>query len=142
MERCRGAYAELRAQGLPTPRDGVVRSALDLLAYPEVTVARLASVWPELGAIPAAVAEQIEVDAQYAGYLARQDADIQAFRREESMTLPHGLDYGGIGGLSAEARAKLDAARPATLGAASRIPGITPAALIALLRHVQRRADA
>ena len=90
----------------------------------------------------AAVAEQIEIDAQYSGYLARQDADIQAFRREESMTLPHGLDYDGIGGLSAEARVKLRAARPATLGAAGRIPGITPAALIALLRHVQRRADA
>ncbi|MDX2060191.1 MAG: FAD-dependent oxidoreductase, partial [Gemmatimonadales bacterium] len=141
LDRCRGSYAELRAQGLPTPRDGVVRSALDLLAYPEVTVARLATVWPELGAIPGAIAEQIEIDAQYAGYLARQDADIQAFRREESMTLPHGLDYDGIGGLSAEARVKLRAARPATLGAAGRIPGITPAALIALLRHVQRRAD-
>ncbi|MBL8706819.1 MAG: tRNA uridine-5-carboxymethylaminomethyl(34) synthesis enzyme MnmG [Rhodospirillales bacterium] len=142
LDRCRGSYAKLRAQGLPTPRDGVVRSALDLLAYPEVTVARLATVWPELGAIPGAIAEQIEIDAQYAGYLARQDADIQAFRREESMTLPHGIDYDGIGGLSAEARVKLRAARPATLGAAGRIPGITPAALIALLRHVQRRADA
>jgi len=142
LERCRGSYAELRAQGLPTPRDGVVRSALDLLAYPDVTVARLAAVWPTLAAIPPAIAEQIEIDAQYAGYLARQDADIQAFRREESMTLPHGLDYDGIGGLSAEARVKLRAVQPATLGAAGRIPGITPAALIALLRHVQRRADA
>ncbi len=142
LNQCGGSYAELRAHGLPTPRDGVVRSALELLSYPEVTVARLAAVWPELGAIPPAVAEQIEIDAQYSGYLARQDADIQAFRREESMTLPHGLDYDGIGGLSAEARAKLRSVRPATLGAAGRIPGITPAALVALLRHVQRRPNA
>ncbi|UCH75435.1 MAG: tRNA uridine-5-carboxymethylaminomethyl(34) synthesis enzyme MnmG, partial [Rhodospirillales bacterium] len=84
---------------------------------------------------------QIETEALYAGYLERQQADIDAFRRDEQLCLPDDLDYATIGGLSNEMRQKLDAARPATLGAASRISGVTPAALVALLRHV-RRAEA
>ncbi len=129
---------EARRHGLAVNRDGVTRSAADLLAYPEITLARLATIWPELGDLRADVAEQIEIDARYAGYLARQEADILAFRRDEALALPETLDYGAIGGLSAEMREKLDAARPATLGAAARIPGVTPAALTALLRHVRR----
>jgi tRNA uridine 5-carboxymethylaminomethyl modification enzyme len=82
------------------------------------------------------VAEQIEIDARYAGYLGRQEADILALRRDESLSLPADLDYAAIGGLSAECRLKLTRARPATLGQASRIPGMTPAALTALLGHV------
>ncbi len=130
---------EARRHGLPVNLDGVARSAADLLAYPGVTLARLAAIWPELGGLRADVAEQIEIDARYAGYLARQEADILAFRRDEALALPEDLDYGAIGGLSAEVREKLAAARPATLGAAARIPGVTPAALTALLRHVRRR---
>ena len=129
---------EARRHGLAVNRDGVARSAADLLAYPDVTLARLAAIWPELGGLRADVAEQIEIDARYAGYLARQEADILAFRRDEALTLPETLDYGAVGGLSAEARERLDAARPATLGAAARIPGVTPAALTALLRYARR----
>ncbi|MGQ0674976.1 MAG: tRNA uridine-5-carboxymethylaminomethyl(34) synthesis enzyme MnmG [Rhodospirillales bacterium] len=134
----RASPAALRAHGLPTPRDGVRRSALELLAYPGVTLRSLAQIWPELGSLRIDIAEQLEIDGLYDGYLERQSADIQAFRREENLCLPTGLDFGRIGGLSAEIRSKLALARPATLGAASRIPGITPAALVALLRHVQR----
>jgi tRNA uridine 5-carboxymethylaminomethyl modification enzyme len=86
------------------------------------------------------VSAQIEIDARYAGYLDRQEADILAFRRDEALYLPDGLDYGTVGGLSAECRLKLAATRPATLGQAGRIPGMTPAALTALLGHVRRRA--
>ena len=131
----------LASHGLAVNQDGRLRSAADLLAYPDVTVGRLADIWPELGALRADVAEQLEIDAVYRGYLDRQAADIAAYRRDEALTLPADLDYGGIGGLSAEVRQKLDQARPATLGAAGRIPGVTPAALTALLRHV-RRPDA
>lgn len=128
----------LKSHGLTAPRDGVARSALELLGYPDVTLNRLSAIWPEISSLDTDIIEQIEIDGLYAGYLERQEADIMAFRREEAMTLPEGLDFGSIGGLSAEIRSKLSSARPATLGAASRIPGITPAALIALLRHVQR----
>jgi tRNA uridine 5-carboxymethylaminomethyl modification enzyme len=128
----------LADRNLPVNQDGRLRTAADLLAYPDVDVARLAQIWPELAGIRPDVAEQLEIDAVYRGYLDRQAADIAAYRRDEALTLPEDLDYRAIGGLSAEARQKLDVARPATLGAAGRIPGVTPAALTALLRHVRR----
>ncbi|MCC7046402.1 MAG: tRNA uridine-5-carboxymethylaminomethyl(34) synthesis enzyme MnmG [Alphaproteobacteria bacterium] len=139
LTRLNATPGTLRAHDLPAPRDGAPRSASDLLAYPGVDLPRLARLWPELTTIPPVIAEQLEIDGQYAGYLERQEADIRAFRREEELTIPVATDFASIGGLSAEARTKLTAARPATLGAASRIPGMTPAALVALLRHVQRR---
>jgi tRNA uridine 5-carboxymethylaminomethyl modification enzyme len=130
----------LNSQDISVNGDGIPRSATELLAYPGIDVARLAQVWPELGAIPAEIAEQLEIDARYAGYLERQERDIASFRRDETLLLPAELDYSAVGSLSREARDKLAAARPATLGAAARISGVTPAALIALLKHVKRRA--
>ena len=138
LAELRASPAQLRAAGLAVPRDGIARSAKALLGYPGVTLEGLAELWPEIKELAQDIAEQVEIEGRYAGYLARQEADIHAFRREEALSLPQGLDFGAIGGLSAEARSKLTQARPATLGAASRIPGITPAALIALLRYVQR----
>ena len=98
----------------------------------------MSAVWPELAELDPAIAEQIEIDCHYAGYLDRQTADIEMFRRDEELRLPTGLDYGAIGSLSREVFEKLDRARPATIGAASRIPGMTPAAITALLRFVKR----
>ena len=131
--------AELLRQGIHVNQDGVRRSASDLLRYPDLDLAALSRLWPELGEIPADIAEQLEIDGRYAGYLDRQEADIQAFRKDEALELPDDLDPDAIGSLSAEIRQKLRQARPATLGAASRIPGMTPAALVSLLRHVKRR---
>ncbi len=128
--------------GISVNQDGVVRSAIDLLGYPGMSIARLASVWPSLSAINPAIAEQLEIDALYQGYLGRQQADIEAYRRDEALQLPGDLDYGAIGSLSAEIRQKLMAQRPATLGQAARIAGVTPAALVALLKHVRRRPRA
>jgi tRNA uridine 5-carboxymethylaminomethyl modification enzyme len=130
----------LRRAGIAVNADGVPRSAAALLAYPGIDIARLAAIWPALGALAPDVVEQLEIDARYAGYLERQERDIRAFRRDESLLLPPDLDYDSIGSLSAEIRAKLRAARPATLGAAARISGVTPAALVALLQHVRRAA--
>ncbi|MDZ4736331.1 MAG: tRNA uridine-5-carboxymethylaminomethyl(34) synthesis enzyme MnmG [Rhodospirillaceae bacterium] len=127
----------LRNQGIPVNRDGIRRSAADLLGYPEVTLARLSAIWPELGGLAPDIAEQLEIDGLYRGYLERQEADIRAFRKDEALRLPDPLDYGAIGGLSNEVRQKLDATRPATLGQAARIAGVTPAALVALLRFVK-----
>ena len=129
----------LRAKGLAVNEDGVSRSAADLLANPDLNLTRLSAIWPVLGTISARIAEQIEIDARYAGYLSRQEAEIAAFRKDEALALPRGLDYAAIGSLSHEIRTKLAAAEPATLGAASRISGVTPAALAALLRYVKRR---
>jgi tRNA uridine 5-carboxymethylaminomethyl modification enzyme len=122
-------------------RDGKKRSALQWLATPGITLGRLAAFWPDLKKISPEVAEQIEIDITYDAYLKRQDADIQAFRRDEALCLDPGLDFDAIGSLTTEAREKLNAVRPETLGAAARIPGLTPAAITALLRHVQRRKD-
>lgn len=132
----------LRQSGLEVNLDGVVRSAWDLLAYPTIDLARLCGHWPQLAELGGAVAEQLEIEGKYQGYLSRQEADIRSYRREEEMVLPDDVDYDAIGSLSAEVRQKLKAARPATLADAGRISGITPAALTALLAHVKRRSAA
>jgi len=129
---------QLKAAGFAISQDGVRRSAAELLGHPSIDLAALSHLWPELGSLRTDVAEQIEIDARYAGYLDRQEADILAFRRDEGLLLPAGLDYAAVGGLSAECRAKLAAVQPATLGQASRISGMTPAALTALLGHVRK----
>lgn len=131
--------AELARRGVAVNQDGVRRSAADLLRYPDIDFAALTRLWPELGVVAADIAEQVEIDGKYAGYLDRQEADIRAFRKDEALGLPADLDVDSIGSLSAEIRQKLRHARPGTLGAAARIPGMTPAALVALLRHVKRR---
>ena len=133
---------ELRRAGFAINLDGTRRSAARLLAYPGIGLADLARLWPALGAFRADVAEQLEIEAHYAVYLDRQRADIESYRRDEALVLPDALDYDAVGGLSNEAREKLALARPATLGAAARIPGVTPAALVALLGHVKRRGRA
>ena len=130
----------LAKRGIAINQDGVARSALDLLAYPEIGWSQLVDLWPVLSPIAGDVAEQLTIDARYAGYLTRQRQDIGAFRRDEALDLPEGLDYGAVGGLSNEVRQKLQAHRPATLGQAGRISGVTPAALVALLKYVRRRA--
>ncbi|CAA7621979.1 tRNA uridine-5-carboxymethylaminomethyl(34) synthesis enzyme MnmG [Magnetospirillum sp. UT-4] len=142
LEGCRASPTQLRKQGLEVNLDGVVRSGFELLAYPGIDLARLATVWPELAGLPAAVAEQLEIEGRYRGYLERQEADIRAYRREEGLALPADLDYDRIGSLSAEVRQKLKAVRPDSLASAGRIPGITPAALTALLGYVKRESAA
>ena len=129
---------EARRAGLAVTQDGAWRSATQLLAYPGVSVATLAAIWPELGQFEAEVVEQLEFDAHYAAYLRRQESDIKTFRRDEILGIPDDLDYRLVGGLSTEVRTKLTDHRPATLGAAARISGVTPAALTALLGHVKR----
>lgn len=135
---CQASPAALARAGIKVNQDGVRRSARDLLALPEITWADLVAMWPELGDVDDRVVEQLTVEARYAGYLQRQEADIRAFRRDEGLRLPPDLDFAAVGGLSAEVREKLARVRPETLGAAARIPGVTAAAVMALLRHVRR----
>lgn len=124
--------------GLPVNQDGQRRSGFALLALPSVSVARLADIWPELREIDPATAERIETDARYAVYLDRQQADIDAFRRDEELALPEALDYDSIAGLSTELRGKLAFLRPRTLGQAQRIDGMTPSALTLLAARARR----
>ena len=126
--------------GVNVNRDGRRRNVLDLLAVPKTSKLSLTAIWPDLAELPEHVWEQIEIEGRYAGYLGRMDADVAAFRRDESLELPYDLDYRVIGGLSAELREKLETVRPATIGQASRISGMTPAAISALLVHIRRRA--
>ena len=130
--------SELAKRGIAINLDGVARAALDLLGRPGMTLVRLSEIWPELRSFRPDVAEQLEIEARYRGYLDRQEADIRSFRRDESLALPASLDYDSVGSLSNEVRQKLKAVRPATIGAAGRISGVTPAALVALLRYVRK----
>ncbi|MGE3143023.1 MAG: tRNA uridine-5-carboxymethylaminomethyl(34) synthesis enzyme MnmG [Hyphomonadaceae bacterium] len=131
---------QARAHGVRVNADGQRRDALALLAYPNVSFETLAAIWPQLGALDGDARAQLEIDALYAGYLERQAADVEAFQRDEALRLDPDLDYAAVGGLSTEVRQKLAAARPATLGQAGRIEGVTPGALTALLAHVKRAA--
>ncbi|MDX1581681.1 MAG: FAD-dependent oxidoreductase, partial [Alphaproteobacteria bacterium] len=128
---------EAARYGLKVNQDGARRTAHDLLAYPGIGIEQLAPVWPDLADFSPAVREQIEIDAHYSGYMDRQEADILAFRKDESLKLPADLDYGAISGLSNEVRDRLEKARPHTLGAASRLPGVTPAAITAVLGYLK-----
>jgi tRNA uridine 5-carboxymethylaminomethyl modification enzyme len=126
--------------GIRVNEDGQRRSLIQLLAYPGVGWAEVERLWPEAGGWAPAVREQIEVDAAYAGYLDRQQAEVDAFRRDEALALSADLDYAAVPGLSNECRQKLTAVKPLTLGQASRIEGVTPGAITALLAHVRRKA--
>jgi tRNA uridine 5-carboxymethylaminomethyl modification enzyme len=129
-----------RRCGLEIKLDGVVRDGLELLRLPGIDLARLTTIWPELAGLRQDVVEQLEIEARYAAYLPRQEAEIAAFRAEESLVLPRDLDVAAIPGLSSEVRARLAEAPPATLGAAARLPGITPSALAILYRYARRAA--
>jgi tRNA uridine 5-carboxymethylaminomethyl modification enzyme len=134
--------AALQLLGAPVRGDGQPRSALDLLGNPQVARDLIEVVFPWLGDLPPRIRTHLEVEALYAGYLPRQEADIRAFRREESVLIEGDVDYAQVGGLSTEIREKLQAARPASLGAAARLQGMTPAALAALMAHLRQTRSA
>jgi len=129
---------EAERHGLSLNKDGQRRTAFELLSYPHVTISDLAKIWPRFGALAPKIAEQIEIDAKYDVYLSRQAADIAAYRRDESFELPDNFDYASLPGLSNEMKQKLQTHRPRTIGHASRIDGVTPAALTLLVAHVRR----
>ena len=130
--------SEAERHGLALKKDGQRRSAIDILSYPNVGMADVIRLWPQLAEIPETIARQIEIDAKYAVYLDRQAADVAAYRRDESVELPETLDYAGMTALSMEVRQKLESIRPRTIGQAGRIDGMTPAALTLLVAHLRR----
>jgi len=130
--------AVLAKMGFKINQDGVRRSAFDLLSYADIDFVAVLKVWPELAALEPEIAEQLEIDATYSVYLERQAADVKAFRKDEALVIPDTLDYLAVPGLSQEVRQKLADARPVTLGQASRVEGVTPAAITTLLLFVKR----
>jgi tRNA uridine 5-carboxymethylaminomethyl modification enzyme len=131
---------EAARHGVMLKKDGRRRTAFELLAYPDLGVNDLAMIWPKLRELPVSIAQQLEIGAKYAVYLDRQAADVATYRRDESVALPDDFDYAALAGLSNEARQKLAARRPRTIGHAAKIDGITPAALALLVAHLRRRA--
>jgi len=142
VESLQATPNELEKHGLNVNKDGKRRTVMQILSYPDATWEKLCAIWPALADISSSIAEQIQIDAQYAGYIERQMADVAAYRKDENLTLPSTIDYQGIGSLSSEVIDKLQRAKPTTLGAASRIPGVTPAAIVALLRYVKKKGAA
>jgi len=129
---------EAASHGFKVRQDGVVRTALEFLQLPSINIERLQEVWGELRDLRPEVAQHLETEAQYAGYLRRQQADIKAFRSEERRGFPSDLDFDSISGLSREVRARLAEVRPSTLGAATRLPGMTPTALVRLAQYTEK----
>jgi len=138
IDNLQATPVELAKHGLKINQDGQRRTAKQLLAYPDVEWAQLELIWPQLADLQPKAKEQADIEARYSVYLDRQEADVHAFRKDEALALPPSLDYDAINGLSNEVRAKLNTVRPATLGQAARISGVTPSALTLLLSYVRR----
>jgi tRNA uridine 5-carboxymethylaminomethyl modification enzyme len=131
--------SEASRHGLALRKDGQRRSAFELLSYPDIGIGDVARIWPCLGDLAPKIATQLEIDAKYEVYLSRQAADVESYRRDEGVALPEDLDYAALPGLSNEVRHKLQTHRPRTIGQASRLDGITPAALTLLVAHLHRQ---
>jgi len=140
LGRLRASPRKLAAAGVATKQDGVVRSAFEWLRFPAMNQAAARRIWPELVAVSEALLETLIVDANYVVYLDRQDDDVASFRRDEALAIAGSIDYGAVPGLSIEMAERFAKATPSTLGAASRIPGVTPAALVALLPFTSKAA--
>ena len=126
--------------GIKIAKDGVLRSADEILTQKHVTMSKIREIWPEILDNGAEIDEQIEINSHYRGYLKKQRADILAFKRDENLTIPDNIDYDQFSGLSNEVKAKFKEIRPKTMGQALRIDGITPAAVYILLSHVKRKS--
>ena len=131
----------LEKQGIHINKDGVKRTAFSLLGYKEITWDTLCRIWPELADIPAEISALIEADALYHGYMPRQESDIASYRKDAGLKLSKDLNYQDIGSLSNEVRTLLSQHKPESIGDAARLPGMTPAAVIALLRYIKQPQD-
>ena len=130
---------KLEAQGISLSKDGVKKSAYDLLRYPTITFEQITSAWNEIGNTPKDLLVSIQAEAMYSGYMQRQDAEIKEFRKEENIKIPADINYADVASLSNEVRSKLTNLRPKNIAAAYRIPGVTPAAITALMFHINKR---
>ena len=129
---------ELEKFGVIVKKDGVKRSAFNVMSYPDVSHETISKIWPDFKDVDNMIYEQVEIEAKYSGYIKRQLADIEVFKKDENLKIRKDIDYTKIGGLSREIVSKLSAVKPETIGEASRIPGVTPAAITALLGYITK----
>ena len=129
----------LDSVGIKAKRDGTKRTAFNVMSYDGVSRETVNQLWPELSVMPDDVYEEIEIEAKYSGYLKRQLADIEVFKKDENLKIRDDIDYSKIGGLSREMVQKLSKVKPSTIGEASRIPGVTPAAITAVLGYIEKK---
>ena len=129
----------LRDRGLDVNQDGVRRTAFEVLSYPGIDFHQILVAWPDLAILSPEIGDQLKIEATYYRYLERQEADVRALRRDTALSIGDELNYNLVPGLSMEAQSKLTAARPANIEAAARIPGVTPAAVTALLGYIKRQ---
>jgi tRNA uridine 5-carboxymethylaminomethyl modification enzyme len=142
LNRLSATPNEIKSKDLHINLDGIRRTAFELLQFPNIAFPDLIKLWPELHSNDPAIIEQLEIDAIYHGYLERQKSDIASFKKEEGMKIPEGLDYDSLPSISTEIKIKLKNIRPSTIGAASRIQGVTPAAIITLMGHIRKYSNA
>ena len=140
LARIKAGPKELAEHNLPVTRDGRKQSGADMLTRDGITIVDLIPLWPELEQIPHHIRGQLEVDCRYEGYVQRQQSDIDALRRDDALVIPRNTDFTDIGGLSAESKDILKRHQPETIGQASRLPGLTPAAVVAVIRYLRRAA--
>ena len=126
--------------GIKIAKDGVFRTAEEILTQKNVDMTKIRDIWPEIANYGNEIDEQIEINSHYKGYLKKQKADILAFKRDENLLIPENIDYDQFSGLSNEVKSKFKEIRPKTMGQALRIDGITPAAVYILLSHVKRKS--
>ena len=131
-------YSELEKTDIKVKQDGTKRTAYNIMSYDDVSRETINQLWPELAEMPDDVYEQIEIEARYSGYIKRQMADIEVFKKDEKLKIRDDIDYTKIGSLSREMVQKLSKVKPATIGEASRIPGVTPAAITAILGYLKK----
>ena len=134
-------YFFVNKKGIKINKDGKKRNIIELLSFTNITTAKLKKILPELKKLNKDVIEQIEIEAKYLGYLDRQRADISDFKKEEGLKIPKNINYNYVGSLSNEIIEKLSKITPPTLGAASRVSGVTPAAIIAILRYIKKNKN-
>ena len=140
MEKLMITPSKVSNYGVNIAKDGVKRSAIQLLCQKSVNMSKIREIWPEINYISREIDEQLEINSHYRGYLKKQNADILAFKRDESLIIPKNLDYDQFSGLSNEVKSKFKKIRPKTMGQALRIDGITPAAVYILLSHLKRKS--
>jgi tRNA uridine 5-carboxymethylaminomethyl modification enzyme len=140
MENLRISPSKVSNFGIKIAKDGVKRSAIQILTQKSVNMSKIREIWPEINYVSREIDEQIEINSHYKGYLKKQNADIIAFKRDENLIIPENLDYDEFSGLSNEVKSKFKKIKPKTMGQALRIDGITPAAVYILLSHVKRKS--
>ncbi len=140
MDKLKITPSKAETFGINIAKDGISRSANQLLGQKSVNMSKIREIWPEIKYVSREIDEQLEINSHYKGYLKKQKADILAFKRDENLIIPNNLNYDNFSGLSNEVKSKFKKIRPKTMGQALRIDGITPAAVYILLSHLKRKS--